>query len=368
MDADARRVVKFAQRLNALPLLKKQVLVVEVFQNQRRRDHKWHRKYLGDIPTFSCRDGSISCDRFPKHLPPPPGYVWSDRWRPCLTGPCDENGWAYAAAFDHLVHVHDTSTSARDSDCVRRRRWVRTLECSLLAFPWKGERLGVSLVEPPDLARQKCVQVLSMTPLPMYLLPVGATRAAAVKYVSKEDLRAHAVLSKGDLLLRVNDVDVSAMPFHDVVSALEAAFEAGSMCFLRFAAASGHIRIHAVTRAARKCNLAPGFRLVGLNGRSVKHLRLLDVECILRQAPRNACVLHFHQTDNDQHRLPPPFVVVHRNVLSVKERALLSPRPRGSATTVFGWGACSATTTTTSASHKWLSLGSRVSALFALSS
>ncbi|RQM30199.1 hypothetical protein B5M09_000293 [Aphanomyces astaci] len=300
-----------------------QVLVVEVFQNQRRRDHKWHRKYLGDIPTFSCRDGSISCDRFPKHLPPPPGYVWSDRRRSIL---------------------------------VRRACF----------FQWF--RVGVSLVEPPDLARQKCVQVLSMTPLPMYLLPVGATRAAAVKYVSKEDLRAHAVLSKGDLLLRVNDVDVSAMPFHDVVSALEAAFEAGSMCFLRFAAASGHIRIHAVTRAARKCNLAPGFRLVGLNGRSVKHLRLLDVECILRQAPRNACVLHFHQTDNDQHRLPPPFVVVHRNVLSVKERALLSPRPRGSATTVFGWGACSATTTTTSASHKWLSLGSRVSALFALSS
>ncbi|RHY93796.1 hypothetical protein DYB35_000611 [Aphanomyces astaci] len=338
-----------------------QVLVVEVFQNQRRHDHKWHRKYLVDIPTFSCRDGSISCDRFPKHLPPPPGYVWSDRWRPCLTGPCDENGWVYAAAFDHLVHAHDTSASARDSDCP-------TIDPrpSCLFFQWF--RVGVSLVEPPDLARQKCVQVLSMTPLPMYLLPVGATRAAAVKYVSKEDLRAHAVLSKGDLLLRVNDVDVSAMPFHDVVSALEAAFEAGSMCLLRFAAASGHIRIHAVTRAARKCNLAPGFRLVGLNGRSVKHLRLLDVECILRQAPRNACVLHFHQTDNDQHRLPPPFVVVHRNVLSVKERALLSPRPRGSATTVFGWGACSATTTTTSASHKWLSLGSRVSALFALSS
>ncbi|RHY53655.1 hypothetical protein DYB38_000077 [Aphanomyces astaci] len=318
-----------------------QVLVVEVFQNQRRHDHKWHRKYLVDIPTFSCRDGSISCDRFPKHLAPPPGYVWSDRWRPCLTGPCDENGWVYAAAFDHLVHAHDTSASSRDR---------------------------VSLVEPPDLTRQKCVQVHSMTPLPMHLLPVGATHAAAVKYVSKENLRVHAVLSKGDLLLRVNDVDVSAMPFHDVVSALEAAFEAGSMCFLRFAAASGHIRIHTVTRAARKCNLAPGFRLVGLNGRSVKHLRLLDVECILRQAPRNACVLHFHQTDNDQHRLPPPFVVVHRNVLSVKERALLSPRPRGSATTVFGWGACSATTTTTSASHKWLSLGSRVSALFALSS
>ncbi|ETW01880.1 hypothetical protein H310_06442 [Aphanomyces invadans] len=361
MDADARRLTKFTQRLDSLPLLKKQVFVVEVFQNQRRHDHKWHRKYLRAVPTFSCRDGSASCARFPKHLAPPPGYDWVDRWRPCLKGSCDANGWTYASSFDHLVHDLDTSAAARDTDSVRRRRWVRTLECRVLSFPWKDERLGVSLVEPPDLSRQTCVQVHSRAPLPMYLLPVGATHATAVKYASKDDLRIHAMLSKGDLLLRVNDVDVSTMPFDQVVGVLEDAFEAASMCFLRFAAASGQIRIHACTRAARKCHLAPGFRLVGLNGRSVQHLRLVDVESILRQAPRNACVLRFHEGSSDwRSGLPQPYALVQRNVLCVKEREL---KPHVSVPCV-GPDA----TASTAAPHRWLSLGSRVSALFALSS
>ncbi|KAH9153579.1 hypothetical protein AeRB84_004198 [Aphanomyces euteiches] len=350
MDGESRRYIKFSQRVNAFPSLKTQVLTVEVFQNQRRQHNKWHRKYLQDMPCFSCSDGSLSCSRFPKRLPPPKGYIWTTPWHPCLTqlSPCDENGWTYSTTFDQLFRSDNISGVARPTDCVRRRRWVRVLQEAFIPFEWKGERLGVSLIEPPNLTEQKCIEISTQDPLPMHLVPVGATYAAVVKRAPKEHLFIHAMLSKGDMLVRVNDVEVAHLPFHEIAVALETAFSSASTCMLHFAAAGGKILIHSCSHAAKKRNLRPGFQLVGINGRSVKHLRLVDVESTLRKSPRDSCVLYFQEVG----AIEPPFERVHLSLLTVREKTFApsnctAPKPIGG-------------------THNWL-LRSRMGALFASS-
>ncbi|KAF0687172.1 Aste57867_21028 [Aphanomyces stellatus] len=325
MDADGRRFLKFTERVEALPSLKKETYVVEVFQNQRREENKWHQKYLYDVPPFSCGDGGFSCLRFPKNLAAPKGFVWGNRWRPDVAQTpylCDENGWTYGATFDQLFDGTNTSSVPRETDRVRRRRWVRSLDGAVVQYKWKDERLGMSLVEPPNLDFQKCIHVDTRAALPVQLLPVGATKAAVIKQVAKEDLHAQTLLGKGDILVRVNDVDVALRPFDEIMRCLEEAFAARPSCALQFAAASGRILIKSCTHAAAKGHLHPGFRLVGLNDRSVKHLRLMDVEAILRLAPRNSCVLTFHESSD----VPPPFAPVGRALLCVKEPPPDSPQ------------------------------------------
>ncbi|OQR99456.1 hypothetical protein THRCLA_21835 [Thraustotheca clavata] len=273
----AERHAKFHRRMEGLAHLRRQEFTVEIYQNQRRRGHTWHRKYLtkDDPLPFTNRDGSSSLARFPKKLKAPLGYQWLEMWKPCMTNTLsDANGWVYAPSFDLLEF--NASPRVRDIDCVRRRRWIRGLISHLIPFKWKEDRLGVSLAETIDETRKKSIEIVANVKFPLTLVPVGCNQVLTVKRVSKSDLRLYSMISRGDILINVNEQSVNGTALSDIQNQLSQ-----PSCYLTFAPTTRQIHIQDCNRNATKAGLHAGCILVGLNERSLRQVRLLDVETLL---------------------------------------------------------------------------------------
>ncbi|OQS01087.1 hypothetical protein ACHHYP_01822 [Achlya hypogyna] len=335
MELDGERYARFNERMKRLACLKPevtslseashdavQVHVVEIFENQQRRADSWHRKYLEpDMPPFTTRGGTPSLARFPKQLPSPVGFQWRGHWRPCMDGPCDPNGWLYAESHAELLGGNG-SARPRDVDVSRRRRWVRVLVSFFVPFKWKQERLGVALVEPMQLDQAHTVAMPDAATGPLHIAPVGGQATPIVAHVDKANLRLCATVSRGDALVCIDGRAVRGLSFAAVQAQLL------TCATLTVAPTTRRVHILSCHRDAAKAGLAPGYELVGLNERSLRRVRLLDVELLLRTAPKHSCVLYFQAATT----LGPPFVEVAAGVVGLVD----TPKPRHGPRAVFG--------------------------------
>ncbi|EQC36255.1 hypothetical protein SDRG_06360 [Saprolegnia diclina VS20] len=313
MELDGTRYARFNKRMAHLAPLKPEVYTVEIYENQRRKGYAWHRKHLSfstDPPPFSLHDGRPSLARFPKDLAAPSGFRWLDTWKPCTAGvPCDANGWVFGPSFDDLEGPA-TSGRARDADVVRRRRWARVLVAHLVPFKWKDNRLGLTLheaVASDDVRTVSIADSTAMSPR-LDLVPVGGNDVPTVLHVPKADLGLCATVSRGDVVLRIDGRPVFGLTHVDVLAQLEAAST------LTLAATTRKVHILACNRSATTAGLAPNHQLVGLNERSLHRVRLLDVEILLRMAPKHSCVLYFQAAT----ALPPDFVHVAPGIVGLE--------------------------------------------------
>lgn len=96
--------------------------VVEVYENARYAFGSWRGPSPTERPQWSNAAGRPLRK---EEVPLPSGWMWDGPWRIDASGGADADGWDYAFSFNSYRQGRQRRGN-KSSDCVRRRRWVRT--------------------------------------------------------------------------------------------------------------------------------------------------------------------------------------------------------------------------------------------------